>query len=896
MGVGGGVGPPAGHARSSRSRGRCGTSPAPRPPDRRRPARPGAIGDAEEAPQRPGPHGQQVGPIGDDERRGDRPRRRRRPARPPRRRRRRPRRRPGPSMAGRVRQPPAPVPRRRCRRRSTTTRESAGPTHVASCTSTRAGDRRGAGTADRQRRAGTDIGARPARRRSARPRRRSPASSGARRLAAGERHRPVDRPPPEADPEGVVVIGRAGTTRRRAAPSRRSRPRRPPGVVARWWRHRALALALDGDGEAGDVAVPAGSPATAVAGGARPTRPPTARSTSAARRRRTRGTSAPARTTATTPVTTVEHSPATMPAAPGRGAAATRLGRPRSGRVPATAPGAGSAAASAATDRRASAPAPRRPGPAEASPARRDRSAGGWRRARRRRPSGTGVRPATGWPSTRHGTRPASCNSSTDPSAATSSRAWWGSSVASASGTATAGERPTTWRPAASGVTVPAAGPGLRRRRSRPRRRRRRAVGRRVARSLDAHDCSRGARRRSTAARGGDTAARRPGWAAAGSRPRASAEGAERVVARRRGHRDAAPRRVLDLQGGDGGSGHAPMGVAAGRKGNVGRPDGRSPGRCEPSTAQPVSRRGERRRGEPAVSDPGEAADRIVGPCAPIATSCPCTSSIEWRALPAPDPTSWTRARSWGVTDVAFADLDGLLRLAGFGAASTAAGNEVLRRLARLGRHDELAARVVLQRVLPGLLATVARRRRSPDGAFEELVGAAWVTIRASRTAVGPRAGRRQHRARRRVPGVHGARSGGARRARSPSIRTRSTRRRRCARSAPARSWPRCSPRPGPRACPPTDLDLVRDLVVVGSPGRAGGAAPGHAADRAQPPRPGHRRLRRGLRRVVRRRRATRRRSTRQSKTGGRLPRKAAIPSCAGAVVAAAAITLLAYS
>ena len=107
--------------------------------------------------------------------------------------------------------------------------------------------------------------------------------------------------------------------------------------------------------------------------------------------------------------------------------------------------------------------------------------------------------------------------------------------------------------------------------------------------------------------------------------------------------------------------------------------------------------------------------------------------AVEWRALHA-RPDAVDRARGWRVTDVPFADLDDLLRLAGFGADHTATGNEVLRRLVRLGRHDELAARVVLQRVLPGLLATVARRRRSPDGAFEELVGAAWLTIRTSRT------------------------------------------------------------------------------------------------------------------------------------------------------------------
>lgn len=50
-----------------------------------------------------------------------------------------------------------------------------------------------------------------------------------------------------------------------------------------------------------------------------------------------------------------------------------------------------------------------------------------------------------------------------------------------------------------------------------------------------------------------------------------------------------------------------------------------------------------------------------------------------------------------------------------------------LRRLLEIAATDRLAARVVLERLVPGLLA-LARRRREPD-AFVELVGAAWEAI-----------------------------------------------------------------------------------------------------------------------------------------------------------------------
>ena len=91
-----------------------------------------------------------------------------------------------------------------------------------------------------------------------------------------------------------------------------------------------------------------------------------------------------------------------------------------------------------------------------------------------------------------------------------------------------------------------------------------------------------------------------------------------------------------------------------------------------------------------------------------------------------------TQARRWSVTDQPFDDLDVLLTLAGHLAEPTAAADDVLGRLVGVARTDDLASRIVLQRLLPGLLAIV-RRRQSPDvdGSFEQLIGATWLVIHA---------------------------------------------------------------------------------------------------------------------------------------------------------------------
>lgn len=123
--------------------------------------------------------------------------------------------------------------------------------------------------------------------------------------------------------------------------------------------------------------------------------------------------------------------------------------------------------------------------------------------------------------------------------------------------------------------------------------------------------------------------------------------------------------------------------------------------------------------------------------------SLPTRLFREW-AMIARRPDSLRRARAWqlgvpvhSLDDVVVAC--GLRTLADRSEPSPSdrgvAEERVLARLVALARHDDLAARVVLQRLLPGLLA-IARRwgRRRGDGvemvAFDDLVADAWEVIR----------------------------------------------------------------------------------------------------------------------------------------------------------------------
>lgn len=130
----------------------------------------------------------------------------------------------------------------------------------------------------------------------------------------------------------------------------------------------------------------------------------------------------------------------------------------------------------------------------------------------------------------------------------------------------------------------------------------------------------------------------------------------------------------------------------------------------------------------------------------------------DWETL-SHRPSVVRRARSWNL-GVDFDTLDGLVRAAGYrprpDQASAAApveepaqtvaaaddgrtlgvepGDEVLGRLLIAARDDELAARVVLQRLLPGLCAAARRwsgsRAGGSEEAIDDIVAAAWVVIR----------------------------------------------------------------------------------------------------------------------------------------------------------------------
>jgi hypothetical protein len=103
-------------------------------------------------------------------------------------------------------------------------------------------------------------------------------------------------------------------------------------------------------------------------------------------------------------------------------------------------------------------------------------------------------------------------------------------------------------------------------------------------------------------------------------------------------------------------------------------------------------------------------------------------------------PAVLDHVRSWDITTTPFCSLDELLRLAGFKVVQSAATDAVLRRLVVLAATEPLAARIVLQRLLPGLLAIVRReqqRDRAVD-AFDQLAAEAWLAIVSYRADLRP--------------------------------------------------------------------------------------------------------------------------------------------------------------
>jgi len=114
----------------------------------------------------------------------------------------------------------------------------------------------------------------------------------------------------------------------------------------------------------------------------------------------------------------------------------------------------------------------------------------------------------------------------------------------------------------------------------------------------------------------------------------------------------------------------------------------------------------------------------------------------EWQAINQ-RPAVLRRAAGWGL-GVQFSSLDEVIIATGFrpqpeagrcrDVADSATANEVLRRVLVAARHDDVAARVVLQRLLPGVLAAARRwgghRRGGSMDAFDEMLSATWMVIR----------------------------------------------------------------------------------------------------------------------------------------------------------------------
>jgi hypothetical protein len=114
----------------------------------------------------------------------------------------------------------------------------------------------------------------------------------------------------------------------------------------------------------------------------------------------------------------------------------------------------------------------------------------------------------------------------------------------------------------------------------------------------------------------------------------------------------------------------------------------------------------------------------------------------EWERLARHRPSIY-RARGWAVTDDVIDHLDDLLAAAGYGvspaaleARTSSDDNAVVRRLVRLAQSDEFAARIVLQRILPGLRhrARLWSGRGGTTHHYEdtlgELIAVAWTLIR----------------------------------------------------------------------------------------------------------------------------------------------------------------------
>jgi len=119
----------------------------------------------------------------------------------------------------------------------------------------------------------------------------------------------------------------------------------------------------------------------------------------------------------------------------------------------------------------------------------------------------------------------------------------------------------------------------------------------------------------------------------------------------------------------------------------------------------------------------------------PFGSSLPTATRLwlDWADLSA-RRSNIRRANDWGLPGSPVHHLDEVLERSGYGQGPTDEDcDSYLSQLTAIAKSDQLAARIVVQRILPGLIATALRRGRivheGASGALDELSSAAWVVI-----------------------------------------------------------------------------------------------------------------------------------------------------------------------
>ena len=102
------------------------------------------------------------------------------------------------------------------------------------------------------------------------------------------------------------------------------------------------------------------------------------------------------------------------------------------------------------------------------------------------------------------------------------------------------------------------------------------------------------------------------------------------------------------------------------------------------------------------------------------------------------------QVNEWPFITTEVTHLDQVLVMAGFGRAfNDDEGDRFLWELVRRAENDELAALIVVHRVLPAIMSIAARRGRihpgGPTGAMNDLLGHAWIVVRTYPHARRPR-------------------------------------------------------------------------------------------------------------------------------------------------------------